>query len=330
MINKFILLYIFMVPLLFADEFTVMTLNAQNLFDTKDDKFKDDKAYLPIEFKQSKKHINSCNNINVDVWRDECLNLDWDNATKNAKLHNLYKNIISFEDNGPDILALQEVENINILRQLFKLLEPYGYIDLTLVEGKDYRGIDTAIISKFKIIDSRLHYIKFSGKFEDKDTRPILDATILVNKKKLKIYNVHFPSGFNDVSMRFDSLNLLEDLLKSHNFPVIALGDFNVNTREDNEFNIYKSQENLWHVAHLIGCSECKGTYYYNYGQTWEYLDTIFVSKNRKINFLDQSINIHINAVNSYSDTGKPKRFNPKHKTGVSDHFAMVAGIKLN
>ena len=71
-------------------------------------------------------------------------------------------------------------------------------------------------------------------------------------------------------------------------------------------------------------------TYYYNYGQTWEYLDTIFVSKNRKINFLDQSINIHINAVNSYSDTGKPKRFNPKHKTGVSDHFAMVAGIKLN
>ena len=32
-------------------EFSVMTLNAQNLFDTSDDPKKDDKAYLPIEKK---------------------------------------------------------------------------------------------------------------------------------------------------------------------------------------------------------------------------------------------------------------------------------------
>ena len=39
---------------IFSFEFSVMTLNAQNLFDTIDDPKKNDKAYLPIELKQSK------------------------------------------------------------------------------------------------------------------------------------------------------------------------------------------------------------------------------------------------------------------------------------
>ena len=60
---------------IFSFEFSVMTLNAQNLFDTIDDPKKNDKAYLPIELKQSKKHINSCNTIRVKSWKDECLNL---------------------------------------------------------------------------------------------------------------------------------------------------------------------------------------------------------------------------------------------------------------
>ena len=41
-------LFIVLIPL-YVDsyEFSAMTLNAQNLFDTTDDKNKDDKAYLP-------------------------------------------------------------------------------------------------------------------------------------------------------------------------------------------------------------------------------------------------------------------------------------------
>ena len=49
-----------------------MSINAQNLFDTIDDKGKDDKAFLPIEQKQSQEHKNSCNNISVKRWRMEC------------------------------------------------------------------------------------------------------------------------------------------------------------------------------------------------------------------------------------------------------------------
>ena len=310
--------------------FSVMTLNVNNLFDELDDPKKDDKAYLPIELKQTNKHINSCNRVPVNSWKNECLYLDWDSETKDAKLKNLARDILLYDETGPDILALQEVENINILNQLFKLLEPYGYIDLELLESKDYRGIDTAIISKFEIINSTLHYIKFSGEFENKDTRPILDSTILINDKKIKVYNVHFPAGYHDVSMRIDSLNKLKTLLQTHTMPTVALGDFNVNTEEDSELLIYKDQEDLWDVAHSIGCADCKGTYYYSYGKSWSFLDTIFVSKQRNISYDTDSIKLHITEHNAYKDSGKPIRFNAKAKTGVSDHLPMVARIKIN
>ena len=332
--HKYLAIYFlalfFSFPAQSNSSFSVMTLNVNNLFDELDDPKKDDKAYLPIELKQTNKHINSCNRVPVNSWKNECLYLDWDTETKDAKLKNIARDILLYDETGPDILALQEVENINILEQLYRLLEPYGYIDLELLESKDYRGIDTAIISKFEIIDSTLHYIKFSGEFEDKDTRPILDSTILINDKKIKVYNVHFPAGYHDVSMRIDSLNKLKNLLQTHKMPTVALGDFNVNTEEDSELFIYNDQEDLWDVAHLIGCADCKGTYYYSYGKSWSFLDTIFVSKQRNISYDTDSIRLHITEHNAYKDSGKPIRFNAKSKTGVSDHLPMVARIKIN
>ena len=329
-LSIYFLALFFSFPAKSDSSFSVMTLNVNNLFDELDDPKKDDKAYLPIELKQTNRHINSCNRVPVNSWKNECLYLDWDTETKDAKLKNLARDILLYDETGPDILALQEVENINILEQLYRLLEPYGYIDLELLESKDYRGIDTAIISKFEIIDSTLHYIKFSGEFEDKDTRPILDSTILINDKKIKVYNVHFPAGYHDVSMRIDSLNKLKNLLQTHKMPTVALGDFNVNTEEDSELFIYNDQEDLWDVAHLIGCADCKGTYYYSYGKSWSFLDTIFVSKQRNISYDTDSIRLHITEHNAYKDSGKPIRFNAKSKTGVSDHLPMVARIKIN
>ena len=83
-------------------------------------------------------------------------------------------------------------------------------------------------------------------------------------------------------------------------------------------------------VANLEGCQKCRGTYYYNYGNTWEYLDNIFISKKRDISFIQDTINTHITNINSYQDTGRPKSFNPKNKEGVSDHFAMIAKFQIN
>ena len=320
---------IFLLPNLYSDTLSVMTFNVQNLFDTRDDFGKDDKAFLPSNKKLSEEHQKECNKIKVNSWRLECLFLDWNKNTKDAKLENIKKNILSFNGDGPDLIAFQEIENINILRQLFVLLKSYGYKDFQLLESTDKRGIDTAYISKYTMYDPKLHYIKFSKKFQTKDTRPIFEISIKVNGSSIKIYNSHFPSNYYDIQMRIESFQVLNNLHKSHTYPSIALGDFNVNSIDDSNFNIYKNQEDQWFVAHIEGCTSCKGTYYYNYGKSWDFLDTILISRNRGISFDNKSIKIHKTKFNTYKNTGKPFRFDPKSKKGVSDHFAMVAIINI-
>jgi hypothetical protein len=68
-----------------AENISVMSINAQNLFDTIDDPGKDDKAFLPSEMKQSENHKNSCNSITVKRWRMECFFQNWDEETKKCK-----------------------------------------------------------------------------------------------------------------------------------------------------------------------------------------------------------------------------------------------------
>jgi len=77
---------------------TIMTFNVQNLFDTTDDAGKDDKAYLPIEAKQSEAHIAECNEIEVASWRDECLNLDWNEDVLRLKMSVLADAILQVGD----------------------------------------------------------------------------------------------------------------------------------------------------------------------------------------------------------------------------------------
>ena len=226
-------------------------------------------------------------------------------------------------------LKPKEVENINILKQLFTLLEPYGYIDYQLLESKDKRGIDTAYISKYQILSPKLHYIKFSSKFQTKDTRPIFEATLKMQKSTVKIYNAHFPSNYYDLQMRIESFEALRDLHRGHQYPSIAFGDFNVSSKDDNKYRVYENQSKEWHIAHIDGCYSCKGTYYFNSGNSWDFLDSIFISKNRGISFDVSSIKVHKTKSNTYKDSGKPYRFDPKLKKGVSDHFAMVAKINI-
>ena len=270
----------------FGTEISLMTYNVENLFDTKDDIGKDDKAFLPASMKRNVYHQGACQGIRVKKWREECLNLDWNEDAKNNKILNIVKVITSFDSNGADIVAFQEIENVNVLKDLFKLLEPYGYKDHVLLEGKDYRGIDSAVVSKFPIKQSKLHYVKFSPGLRKRDTRPILEAKIDIFGTDLIVYSVHFPAPFLDAVLRKESFNSLEGLLNSHDDPAIAMGDFNVTTEEELELNTFQDQSNIWFVSHREGCEECRGTYYYEPKDDWSFLDVILVSKGRKISFV--------------------------------------------
>ena len=326
--------FIFFLRLFFAlpistTEISLMTYNVENLFDTKDDMGKDDKAFLPASFKKNAYHKGHCRGIEVKKWRDECLYLDWSEVAKAKKISNIAKVVSSYDSDGADIVAFQEIENINVLKDLFKALKPFGYLDFVLLEGKDYRGIDSAIISKFPIKQSKLHFIKFSPGFPTKDTRPILETQIGLSGKILRVYSVHFPAPFLDSVMRNDAFNSLESLLNSHDDPAVAMGDFNVTSEEELELSTFQQQSDIWQVSHREGCEECRGTYYYEPKDDWSFLDVILASKGREISFTDNSIGVLINETNSLKDSGIPKGFDAISMDGVSDHFPVIAKVKI-
>ena len=139
-----------------AEKVSVMTFNVENLFDNKDDPERVDETYIALKDKQTAKHLEGCNLIEVKSWRDSCLYLDWNDEVIDIKLQNLSTVILS-ED--VDIIGLQEVENIGMLERLYNRVKQNGYVAYDLIEGQDERGIDLGIISKFPIKKSILHRI---------------------------------------------------------------------------------------------------------------------------------------------------------------------------
>ena len=95
---------------------TIMTFNLQNLFDNADDPGKNDRTFMAAAYKLSDEHKRECAKIPVQKWRDECLYLDWNDQIIEKKLAAIAAAIKQVDNGrGPDILMLQEVENVTIL-----------------------------------------------------------------------------------------------------------------------------------------------------------------------------------------------------------------------
>jgi len=328
-LKVFIFLFLsFSISLYANNSLSVMSYNLENFFDTYDDPGKDDKAYLPLSAKQDQSHIDACNKIRVSKWKNECLYLDWSDENKNKKLNNIVATIRSL-DSTPDVIAFQEIENINALKDIFYKLKDKGYIDYVLIEGNDYRGIDNAYLSKYKIQKTKQHKIIFSPEFSTKDTRPILEAVIDFNGKPIHFYNVHFPAPYNPIGMRKDAFNTLKKITSSHSNAVIALGDFNVTSFEADNNKTFVLLDKDWDISHIAGCSNCSGSHYYRRDDNWSFLDVIIIKENRGITFKNESINVLKTNINTNNE-GKPLSFNMNNGRGVSDHLPVIATISVN
>ena len=143
----------------------IMTFNVENLFDTKHDAEKHDYTFLPLREKKISKQVKAyCETLKNPKWKNECHYLDWSPTNLSMKMKNLAAAILQVNDGkGPDILILQEVENKNVLQELVgKYLKKAGYTSVILIEGKDIRGIDTAIVTRLPVIgEPVLHEIPF-------------------------------------------------------------------------------------------------------------------------------------------------------------------------
>ena len=241
---------------------------------------------------------------------------------------------------GADIITLQEVENDAILEQLrSEKLADLAYQPAILVEGTDTRGIDVAILSKFALADEpQLHPLHLPD-FPDRagDTRGVLQATfVLPDESLLTAFAVHFPAPFHPTGMRIAAYQHLEDLLRAlpEDHHAFAAGDFNTTSKEDAELGLLDAYARPnWTLAHDVGCSECKGSYYYGRDASWSFLDMILFAPARGAKTTAQIRGDSVAIANGYppqvSENATPLRFRSDTGTGVSDHWPLVATIEL-
>jgi endonuclease/exonuclease/phosphatase family metal-dependent hydrolase len=321
---------------------TIMSLNVQNLFDNVDDPGKDDKAYLPIAAKQGDAHIEACNQIEVEAWRNECLYLDWSDAAVDFKLSVIADTIRQVNaGSGADIIAIQEVENLRILERLRTgHLNDLGYQPAVLVEGTDARGIDVAFLSKFPLAgEPVLHAFEVPDYPERAgDTRGVLQADFaLPDGSVLTGFSVHFPAPYHPTPMRvaaYEHLNALRDALPD-DYLAFAAGDFNTTSTEDaREGLLDRYARPGWSVAHDLGCGDCRGTYYYAPDDNWSFLDMILFSAARgeKTTSRIRANSVMIaNAVpDQVTPQGTPRRHDSASRSGVSDHWPIIATIEVS
>lgn len=324
-----------------APTVTIMTFNVENLFDNTDDPGKDDHAYLPVAMKQTAAHKALCEPIEVPRWRSECLELDWSDAAVEFKLEQVAAAILQVNGGrGPDIIALQEVENINILTRLTRdYLGAAGYREVVLLEGRDLRGIDVAFLSRLPIRGEPVLHAFNMDAFPDRadDTRGVLEATFeLPDGQLLTGFAVHFPAPFHPIEMRelaYDHLNGLRANVPDANV-VFAAGDFNTPTREMTDTTIMDDRVRpYWRVAHEVDCEGCVGTNYWRTGKSWSFLDMVLFSPSP---VSPDAWRIRAGGVylaNRYGDQlnedGTVRRFDLERRRGVSDHLPLVMTIEV-
>ena len=322
---------------------TIMSFNVENLFDNIDDPGKEDRTYLALADKQNEEHRAACATIEVDRWREQCLDWDWSDEIIEKKLGVVAAAILQVGDGrGPDIVALQEVENIGILERLRReYLGAAGYRPGILIEGDDLRGIDVAFLTRLELAEPpTLHRIDFSGVEEDRiyDTRGILEATFVrPDGSLLTGYSVHFPAPFHPTEMReaaFRALNGLRTQLPPDR-DAFAAGDFNTTVVEDREKDMLgRFARPYWTVAHEVGCGNCKGTSYYAPRDDWSFLDMILWSpatdRGEKATWelRADSVRIANGAPDQKRADGTPRRFEMPAGSGVSDHWPVVVTIE--
>lgn len=214
-------LILFFVISVFGVDIKIATFNVENLFDGKNH---------GTEYRDFK--IGKSN---------------WSNSKYLKKSKELSKFL---SEVGADIVALQEIENEDVLRRLASGSD-YKYYKFSKPKGSPF-GV--GVMSKIKI-DSSSYY-----RFGDIKTRDILRVNFKIGEYKFSLFNLHFLSQKNS---KFDRKKEINQLLKFCNnaLNAIIVGDFNEDYKpnyalkplEDRFRNLWKEKFGFERSSHISG-----------------------------------------------------------------------------
>lgn len=244
------------------EPFRVMFYNVENLFDTYDDKHKNDNEFLP----ESTRH--------------------WTYSRYKKKLSQIAKVIIhSGNEQVPELVGLCEVENDTCIRDLVKyspLREAeYQYV---MTQSSDERGIDVALLYQrhaFKLLEHTSIHVPIR-KIKRTPTRDILHVTgKVISGDTLDVFVVHYPSRSGGRKKSETYRMFVSSILKSAvdslmNFRqhpyVVVMGDF----------NDYPHNQSVTTLKDVKLCNLMEGMTQgsYRYKTHWGILDQILISEN--------------------------------------------------
>jgi endonuclease/exonuclease/phosphatase family metal-dependent hydrolase len=232
------LLCIFCAFWLYAEEFCAATYNVENLFDAKND---------GTEYKEFI--------LSKYGWSKEEAENKFENTLKVLK------------DLKSDIIALQEIENEDLLKRLKNEL---GFSYHAFSKNKN-AAVGLGIISKYEIVKTQSFSLKGYEKF-----RPILHVKIKAGGEIFSVFVNHFPSLNNPNSTREAYSNALAHYMKNGGEKKsILIGDFNMLDYENSPLKEALRDEvyDLWNELPK------KNQWNYVYKTKRNILDRILLSK---------------------------------------------------
>jgi predicted extracellular nuclease len=304
-------------------EYTVVSYNVENLFDTVDDPKIPDEEFLPASEKK------------------------WDNDKYQKKLTDIAKVISEVNlKELPEVVGLVEVENQTVLEDLIKAgkLNGQNYA-IIHEESPDYRGIDVAMIYRKDAFKEIMHEVLPVTFPDDPDfkTRDILHVTGKMRNKIVHIFVNHWPSRIGGDDKTEPKRVLAASVLKKRVDLILALdpkariiimGDMN-----DEPAN--KSLKETLGAAmpdsgaplvNLMMPDDTTGKGSYFYSGNWNMLDNLVVSeavlKGKGMQVEGKKGYIFSNDWMIYTNKNGDKTPNRsyvgnKYVGGVSDHFPV-------
>lgn len=259
-----------------GDQFVVSSFNVENLFDTLDDAKKNDHEFTPKG------------------------RAKWTKTKLGYKVDQLAKVIRSMNNGrGPDVLALPETENINALKILNAELKGLDYTPV-LIEGPDIRGIDVALLTRFKVVDKMAIRVDKPGDSDwTRPTRPVYKIKLQVSANStMTVLLNHWPSRAAPEKFRCKAGKVVRDILveelslrQGGNF--VVMGDLNdepenysirqcLGSGTKTEARTSNNHSPILFNAYLEKnlSEKQRATYYYGREKKWNALDHILMNKN--------------------------------------------------
>ena len=300
--------------LLLTGFFTFVELNCENLFDYLHDEGKQDVEYLP------------------DATRHWTKNRYW------HKLNNIAQELLSCSDEGiPDLIALCEVENDSVMRDLTKrsLLRNAGY-EYLMTSSPDQRGIDVALLySPFTFAPIRSYSIRVEPIKDMRATRDILYVCgETVSGDTLHVFVVHQPSKFGGEKYSRPFRQVVADrvcqsvdsiYVVSPDAKLLIAGDFN-DAADGNSLQRYY-QHRLQNITKdAKGDNGAEGTY--RYKGEWESIDHILASPyiyNKVYSAIIHSPLFLLENETQYGGVRPRRTYNGmRYQPGYSDHLPLI------